>query len=211
MGGFYPGCGSPHIASARPAGGFELVAMDLPHSVELQPDGSDPLLRLLPVPRAGGRRRLSCVYRRRAAGNDTRMTAPEHGTRESTKGLPAERIGRNDAIFREANERIRSAAEGYDLEGRVPFICECADPGCREIVQLTLDEYRDVRRNGRRFVNAPGHDEAAQDWAEVVEDHGGYVVVEKIGAAGAVAEQLEGEPDAATAPVEVPRDVAETP
>ena len=46
------------------------------------------------------------------------MTAPEERS--------TERIARNNAVFREANERILEAADAreytYEL---VPFICEC--------------------------------------------------------------------------------------
>jgi hypothetical protein len=124
-----------------------------------------------------------------------------HGTSESTAGLTGERIAQNDAIFRDANERIRAVAEEHALD-RVPFICECADPSCRELIMLTLAEYREVRADPHLFVNAVGHDAAAQGWAEVVASRDGHVVVEKIGIAGEIAEQLESHPDPAAARVE---------
>ena len=126
----------------------------------------------------------------------------EHGTDRSTAGLSAERIGRNDAIFRSANERISEVAEAEEMEDRVPFICECADPACCEIVQMSMNEYREVREEPRLFLNVPGHQASAQGWAQVVESHDRYVVVVKIGPAGEVAEQLEGEPDPANAALE---------
>jgi hypothetical protein len=102
-----------------------------------------------------------------------------------------ERIARNDALFRDANERIGAFAAEHELrEHAVPFICECADMSCHEIVTLPLDEYERVRSNPRRFVNAPGHHVAAQGAATVVERHSGYAVVEKQGHAGEVAEEL---------------------
>jgi hypothetical protein len=104
----------------------------------------------------------------------------------------AARMARNDAVFRDANERIRAAAEEHDLgRGPIPFICECADPGCRAIVMLTLAEYRRVRENPRYFVNVRGH-EADEGNVEVVENGDGFVVVEKLGEAGEVAERLAG-------------------
>jgi hypothetical protein len=127
----------------------------------------------------------------------------EHGSDHSTAGLSAERIGRNDAIFRQANERISEVAEAAHFDEQVPFICECADPACREIVPMMLDEYADVRREPRLFLNVPGHQASAQGWGQVVESHNHYVVVEKVGPAGEVAEQLDGEPDPATAPIDV--------
>jgi hypothetical protein len=124
-----------------------------------------------------------------------------HGTDHSTAGLSAERIARNDAIFRNANEGISEAAEGFD--GPVPFICECADPTCCEIVRMPLQEYAAIREDATLFLNVPGHEASAQGWGQVVERHDNYVVVAKIGPAGEVAEQLEGAPDPRTAPVEV--------
>ena len=126
-----------------------------------------------------------------------------HGTDHSTAGLSAERIGRNDAIFRNANEGISEAAEAENFEDAVPFVCECADPACRDLIQMTLQEYGAVRRDPRTFLNVPGHEAAAQGWAQAVERHERYVVVVKIGPAGEVAEQLEGEAEPETAAVEV--------
>lgn len=128
--------------------------------------------------------------------------AQEHGTDHSTAGLSAERIARNDAIFRTANEGISQVAEAQEMQDLVPFICECADPACVEIVRLSLAAYLHVREDPRTFLNVPGHQASAQGWAQVVEGHDRYVVVVKVGPAGEVAEQLEGNPDPANAPVE---------
>ena len=99
----------------------------------------------------------------------------------------AERVARNDAAFRSANERIERAAEGLDY---APFLCECADMGCTETVLLSIAEYEEIRANPRHFLNTPGHYPAAMGWATVVADRGRYEIVEKIGDAGAVVEQL---------------------
>ena len=117
----------------------------------------------------------------------------EHGTAQSTAGLSVERIARNDAIFREANEGIRSVAGDFEDGDRVPFVCECADPNCREVVRLPLEEYAMFRADPRLFVNVPGHEASAHGWAEVVARRDGHVIVEKVGLAGDIAEQLEGE------------------
>ena len=133
----------------------------------------------------------------------------ERGTRESTEGFDAERIARNEAIFRKANEGIREAAERLEVDMKVPFFCECADANCREILRLTLDEYRLVRSDARHFINAPGHEAASQRWGEVVARFDGYVTEEKAALAGEIAEQLEGEPNPATAPVDERADDAD--
>ena len=102
-----------------------------------------------------------------------------------------ERIALNDATFRDANERINAAAGAYDMETSVPFLCECADPTCVEIIRLGLDEYEEIRANSRHFLNVPGHQRAAQGAAVVVAERDGYVIVEKIGHAGDVVEGLD--------------------
>lgn len=110
--------------------------------------------------------------------------------------LMEERIARNQATFRDANERISAAAGVYDVSMRVPFICECADPTCSEVVRLGLDEYEEIRSDSRHFLNVPGHQTAAQGVSVVVDERNGYVIVEKMGHAGEVAEALD-ERDAA--------------
>jgi hypothetical protein len=114
--------------------------------------------------------------------------------------LTEERIARNDAIFREANEAIREAAEAYEFTQPVPFLCECAAESCREIVRMPLDEYREIRSDPRQFLNAPGHEVALQGAGEVIARHQGYVIVEKQGHAGEVAEALADDPDPASTP-----------
>ena len=126
----------------------------------------------------------------------------EHGTDHSTAGFSAERIGRNDAIFRKANESISEVAEAASFSQPVPFFCECADPACRDIVRLSVEDYRAVREDPITFFNVPGHEASAQGWARVIETHDNYVVVAKIGPAAAVAEQLEGEDNPSTAAVD---------
>jgi hypothetical protein len=102
----------------------------------------------------------------------------------------AERVGKNEAIFREANERIEQQAATAPME-LVPFICECADPGCTAIVRMTLGEYEQIRSDGRSFLNVPGHEANALGHSEVVRRGDGYVVVEKIGRAAEVAEERD--------------------
>src|SRR5438045_8600302 len=104
--------------------------------------------------------------------------------------MDAERIARNDATFRHANEQIERAAEHADVE-LVPFLCECADERCTEIVRLTLADYEAVRADPRWFLNFPGHERGSRPHVRVVDDRGDYVVVEKLGKAGEIVEDLD--------------------
>ena len=114
---------------------------------------------------------------------------------QTARGRPtvAQRVGRNDATFRRANEEIRDFAASIDADDsrQLPFLCECADLECTAVVRLTAEEYEGIRSHPRTFVNARGHERNALGWARVVEELDRYTVVEKIGDAGEVAEELD--------------------
>jgi hypothetical protein len=103
----------------------------------------------------------------------------------------AVRIARNDATFRLANERIAETAAEQGIDDLVPFVCECAEPRCTEIIQLSLDAYESVRSESAQFLNARGHEPADRGQTRVVAEHDHYVVVAKIGRAGDVARALD--------------------
>ncbi len=105
--------------------------------------------------------------------------------------LTEDRIARNDAAFRSANENIAEAAAEINVAGALPFICECANRECNEIVMLTASQYESVRTDSRHFFNVPGHQNAEQNVGEVVERHHTYIVYEKQRHAGEVAARLD--------------------
>jgi hypothetical protein len=85
-----------------------------------------------------------------------------------------ERLARNQALFREVNERINEISDEND---RIEFLCECSDTACIETVALRISVYEEVRANPIRFVIKPGHEIEAIE--RVVAEDGGYAVVEK--------------------------------
>jgi hypothetical protein len=92
----------------------------------------------------------------------------------------AERIQHNNRVFRAANERIRVAAEEYEHElERIPFLCECPVEDCLAVIQLTPDEYTDVRSDPNHFMTAIGHEAAERPVGSVVSRNDGFIVVEK--------------------------------
>ena len=103
-----------------------------------------------------------------------------------------EKIARNNATFRDANDRIETAAAGYGYwDGRtVPFLCECSDERCLTIIRMTLEEYSQVRSNPRWFAHAPGHEVEIGGVIVTVEARDDYVLVEKVGHAGEVAAEI---------------------
>lgn len=100
-----------------------------------------------------------------------------------------QRLAANESTFRDVNEAIESGHWPGDADARVAFRCECASLGCNTLVEMTVAEYEQVRTNPARFLVIPGHH--VPDAESVVETAGGYVIVEKRGEAGRVAEQTD--------------------
>jgi hypothetical protein len=103
--------------------------------------------------------------------------------------VSVERAAWNETVFRDANEQIAARREELTaVVGRTPFLCECGDEYCKAVIPLTLDEYERVRELPNRFVLEPGHSTTE---AEVVQETDRYVVVEKHGRSGAIAEETD--------------------
>jgi hypothetical protein len=81
-------------------------------------------------------------------------------------------------LAREANTRIADAARDLDIEGKVPFLCECHDGRCAHFVLLLGDEFDDVRARPELFIVARGHEDAESE--RVVEETQSYVLTEKL-------------------------------
>jgi len=99
-----------------------------------------------------------------------------------------ERLAKNEAFFRQVNERIKDVAGGFGGD-RYEFLCECANPGCAERITLSIEEYEAVRANPARFVLARGHVEPEIE--HVIERRQDHVVIEKDGTAGDIAAKLD--------------------
>jgi hypothetical protein len=98
-----------------------------------------------------------------------------------------EQLAHNEVIFRTVNEHIASLAENIGREAIYDFICECADIDCFGRIPLTIEQYEAVRTQGAWFLLQPGHQDIEIEL--VAENHGEYLVVEKDGVAGLLAER----------------------
>lgn len=89
-----------------------------------------------------------------------------------------ERIGRNEALFRQVNERLKEIGESFSLVSEsVDFVCECGSASCAAPIRMTLEEYERVRSDPELFFVVPGHE--TEDVESFVESHDGYDVVRK--------------------------------
>jgi hypothetical protein len=59
--------------------------------------------------------------------------------------------------FIAANEATAMRASEWEIEGLLPFLCECDRRRCVRIVSMTLEDYRDTRSRPDFRVVAPGH------------------------------------------------------
>jgi hypothetical protein len=99
------------------------------------------------------------------------------------------RAAAHESVFRSVNESIERGQWPGDDSDAVAFRCECARLGCNELVPLTRGAYEQVRANPRWFVMAAGHQMPRVE--TVVSTHPGYIVVEKRGDAGDLAETMD--------------------
>jgi hypothetical protein len=99
------------------------------------------------------------------------------------------RAARNQSLFRAVNEKLKATNEAFTeiADGSFAVACECADLECIEILQIPSEQYAEVRRDGSHFVVLAGH--LYPDVERLVDQHDGYVVVEKTGLARELAER----------------------
>jgi hypothetical protein len=100
-----------------------------------------------------------------------------------------ERIARNEAMYRKANERARAWDERHSSSEVASYFCECAQTNCRERVSLTEADYERVRSDSRRFVILPGHE--LPDLDTVIEQHEGWAIIEKAPEVTRIVEALD--------------------
>jgi hypothetical protein len=99
-------------------------------------------------------------------------------------------VARNEALFRQVNERIEEINDKLGDDGLSDFLCECGDDDCTAPVSLTIGEYEQVRSDPRHFAIANGHE--IVDVERVIQKNERYSVVEKFaGEAGRIAVETD--------------------
>jgi hypothetical protein len=89
----------------------------------------------------------------------------------------SERIGMNEGLFREVNERIDQLQADLGGANTFEIVCECGTAACIERFSITSDEYEALREDVHRFAVVPGHERPEIE--RTVEERAGYLVVEK--------------------------------
>jgi hypothetical protein len=93
---------------------------------------------------------------------------------------PGDRVARNEALFRQVNERVRDVSQAFATldPSAVEFVCECGLQDCTEPISLRLHEYEAVRAVPTHFFVLPDH--VIPEVEHVVADRGAYVIVNKL-------------------------------
>jgi hypothetical protein len=101
-----------------------------------------------------------------------------------------ERLGLNEAVFREVNERIEQVAETFNLQDQLDLLCECGRAECVDRITLTHAEYEELRSDSHQFAIRQGHDKP--DVERVIAKRKGYDIVQKFrGAPERIAEETD--------------------
>jgi hypothetical protein len=103
-----------------------------------------------------------------------------------------ERIARNEALFRDLNERTKEIAASL-TPGQSPRVleifCECGQTDCIEKIVVSAPEYESVRAKPEWFIVATGHE--ILDVEDVVSTAESYSVVEKHEEEATIARQTD--------------------
>jgi hypothetical protein len=89
----------------------------------------------------------------------------------------ATRIGLNEALFREVNERVHTLGNEAGERGVLTIVCECGAETCIAELEIEGSAYEQLRADPALFAIARGHE--APDVEDVVEQNDAYDVVRK--------------------------------
>ena len=90
------------------------------------------------------------------------------------------RLGQNDSLFREVNDRLRELAGDPGVRPlSAQYLCECVDDACLELIELTPEEYETIRSYRGAFVVFPGHER--REVNRVLERNDRFVLIERPG------------------------------
>jgi hypothetical protein len=92
------------------------------------------------------------------------------------------RLAKNEILFREINEQIKHGADRHGVDAHeYEFLCECSNIHCTLRLRMTVAAYERLRSDPTQFAVAPGHE--LPDIERVVEECGGYSIIQKCGEA----------------------------
>jgi hypothetical protein len=103
-----------------------------------------------------------------------------------------ERLARNEALFRELNERMKEISQSLAPGETIPALeifCECGQADCIEKLVVPFSEYEAVRSRPEHFLVATGHD--TPEVETIFAQRDGYSIVEKHEEEAGIARQTD--------------------
>jgi mannose-1-phosphate guanylyltransferase len=97
-------------------------------------------------------------------------------------------IARNEALFREVNERVEEVSVGAASEV-TEFLCECGNADCTQSIALFAREYEQLRSDPLLFAVAPRHE--IEDVEDVVSENERFWTVRKSEDAAGIARRTD--------------------
>lgn len=90
------------------------------------------------------------------------------------------RLGLNEAMFREVNERVEDMNKTFaSVTGTFDIFCECGDTACTDRITVPVNIYERAREDSTHFLLKAGHEDPTVE--DVIETYDSYVMVEKQG------------------------------
>lgn len=88
------------------------------------------------------------------------------------------RVGANEALFRQVNERLEDLNSTFaNLTEMFQVVCECGNAECLDQISIDTITYNDVRADAALFIVVRGHADAQVE--DVVQQKDDYEVVQK--------------------------------
>lgn len=98
------------------------------------------------------------------------------------------RVAQREVAEKDVNDAIVEGL-GAAEDGTVSVLCECGREECEEWIAVTMDSFSRTQNDDTLFVVAVGHERPEHE--QVVERHPTYLVVNKVGEAGAEADRID--------------------
>jgi CheY-like chemotaxis protein len=103
----------------------------------------------------------------------------------------SKQVGHNENSARVTNEATSLAGQHSESVGSdtMTVVCECGDASCEAPMTLSADQYERVRSEPAQFAVLRGHE--IPDCETIIEEFADFIIVEKYGAAGKVANNAD--------------------
>ena len=89
-----------------------------------------------------------------------------------------ERLARNQALFREVNERMLELNDGFQDGSSMVFVCECSNVDCTATMTIGRENYESVRAHPTFFAIASGHE--LLEIEKVIDERNDFTIVQKL-------------------------------